>query len=378
MDPQLNLILPVPIMEEIINFSALVTKLTFRVTCKRFLPILTTTLCGSKCGHKNGNFIHAQFRHPSFGVLDSSANILYISEENHVIREIDFSINQVTTLCGTPERDGWKDEIGNKAQFHYPSGLALNKKENVLYVSDSNTHVIRMINLENGKVDTLVGNPRESGRRNGIGKIATFYFPNGLALDSIFNYLYVADSKNHCIRRILLNENKVETLCGKGYAGYMNGNFKEATFYYPWDIALNIETQELYVSDCYNHVIRVISLKSKTVNTLCGIPKIMSYENRFVTRIEEFLFPRGLSFDSHVQCLYVTDDSCTIKKISLLKEDKGKISILCGTANERGKKDGFFPTFNLPFGVIMDPHSHNLYVLDFGDNRVRKISNKKW
>lgn len=221
MDIQLDLLVPIPIMEEIISLSTISSKLTFRATCKRFLrfttthffPIFTTTLCGNIYGYKDGELTHSQFRNPFFGVLNSSCTILYVSDHhNHVIRKIDISTNQITTLCGNPLKRGWKDGMSNKAHLWRPTGLALNEKENLLYVADSCNHVIRSVNLIDGRVDTLVGIPGKeggkNGRKNGIGQEATFTSPGGLALDTVSNILYVASRNNHSIRRVLLNEEK--------------------------------------------------------------------------------------------------------------------------------------------------------------------------
>lgn len=389
MDPQWDLLLPIPIIQEIISFSTHSDKVTFRVTCKRFLnfitnhffPTFTMTICGTTIGFQDGHFNHAQFYHPYFGALHSSLNTLYISDEyNYVIRKIDLSTNEVTTLCGTPAKHGWKDGIGSESQFFGPRGLALHEKENLLYVADTYNNVIRSINLTNGIVDTIIGNPGESRkpewkiRNDAVGKEATFSCPCGLALDSISNHLYVADSSNHSIRKIILNERKVETLCGSGREGYKDGSFEDAEFNGPHDIVLNSETQELYVSDTWNHVLRVLSLRGRTVKTLCGTPGVQGHADGSAIQAK-FKFPRGLALDSHLQCLYITDKNPVIRKLSLLKE--GKVISFCGISNEKGNRDGLFPSFHLPMGIVIDPHSHDLFVIDERTHKVRKIINKK-
>ena len=70
----------------------------------------------------------------------------------------------------------------------------MNEKEKVLYVSDSGNDAIRIVNLIDGRVDTLCGNGK-GGRDDGIGNEATFKYPEGLAFDAISNYLYVASWK---------------------------------------------------------------------------------------------------------------------------------------------------------------------------------------
>lgn len=381
MNRQVDLILPIPIMEEIISFSALDEKMTFRVTCKHFLhfitkhflPSFTTTLCESGNKREDEGFLHNQFN-GKFGILDPSSTILFISDErNYAIQKLDLSTNQITPFCGTLGNSGWRDGIGSEAQFWRPSGLALHETEKILYVSDSYTNVIRGISLVNGAVNTIVGNPTFSGRTDGIGKEVTFNNPFGLALDSISNFLYVVDRYNHAIRKILLNEKRVETLCGNGFRGYKDGTFEEVMFDSPYDIALNLETQELYVTDTKNHVIRLISLENRTVSTLCGTPGVKGCESGPLNEAN-FYHPRGLTLDSYSQCLYVTDCNITIRKISLQRG--GKVTPLCGIQGKRGSRNGLFPTFNCPIKIIVDPHSHAIYVMDCPNAKVRKIMDK--
>lgn len=384
MDPQLELKIPIPIMEQIISLSSLTEKLLFRVSCKRFLQFITkhvfstitTTLCGNKNeGYSDGVGVTAKFDGPFFGVLDSSSNLLFVSDTlNDAIRKIDLSTNQVTTLCKTPPVCSFKVGLGNKSHFHRPSGLALHKNEKILYVSNLGNDVIQSINLIDEKVTTIVGNPRGFGRKDGIGEEASFDHPCGLALDSISNFLYVADKINHAIRRVWLEEKRVETLCGGECRGYADGSFEEAIFDGPHDIALNLETQELYVSDHWNHIIRVISLVNRTVSTLCGSPGVAGFENGTHTQAK-FTFPRGLGLDSNSNCLYVSDDHThVVRKISLSKEVK--VDTLCGIIGKAGSKDGIFSTFYHPAGIVVDPYSQSLYVMDYDNNKIRKIIDK--
>lgn len=383
MNPQLDLLLPIPIMEEIISLSASSSKVTFRATCKRFelfitdhfFSTFTTTLCGNISEYKNGELTHTQFKYPTFGALDSSSNSLYVSDHgNHVIRKIDLFTHQVTTLCGDSTNHTWKDGVGSEARFRYPEGMALDEKKRILYVSDSYNHVIRSVNLIDGSVTTIVGNPRKSGNEDGIGEDAVFLYPSGLALDSISNCLYVTDRCNHSIRKIVLGERRVETLCGGKRRGYKNGSFEETMVSEPTDIALNPNTQELYVSDRGNDAIRVLSLQNRTVDTLCGFPGFQEYEDGTFTQAK-FDRPKGLALDSRSKCLYVSDGNHIIRKISLF--EKGNVTTFCGTPRKGGNKSGFFPTFENPEGIVIDPQSQTLYVIDCRNHKVKKIIDKK-
>ena len=60
-----------------------------------------------------------------------------------------------------------------------------------------------------------------------------------------------------------------------------------------------------------------------------------------------------------------------VRRISLSGEVR--VNTLCGIGEEKGSRDGFSPTFNNPSGIVVDPHSQSLYVIDYGNNSVRKI-----
>src|SRR5690242_19431461 len=147
MNTQREAVIPVQIIQEIIWFCNIKEKLSFRETCKlllnfvdrNILTTVTTTLCGSgEKGCFDGEALTAKFKFPFFGALDSSSYILYVSDNfNDVIRRIDLSSGKVSTLCGAPTKKGFKDGIGIKSLFNCPTGLALNEKEKILYVSDT-------------------------------------------------------------------------------------------------------------------------------------------------------------------------------------------------------------------------------------------------
>ena len=72
-------------------------------------------------------------------------------------------------------------------------------------------------------------------------------------------FIYVADSKNHCIRKITLATGYVSTLAGTAKTpGYANGPAENSTFNTPIGIAINSEGI-LFVNDSQNYAIRRIA-----------------------------------------------------------------------------------------------------------------------
>jgi sugar lactone lactonase YvrE len=118
---------------------------------------------------------------------------------SQAIREIPVSDFIVTTIAGDTTRQGSKDGVGRKAQFFAPAGICLAPNGN-LYVSDTYNHEIREVTMA-GVVTTIAGSTT-AGNVDGPGATARFNTPWGINVDAQ-GALYVADSRNHTIRKIV-------------------------------------------------------------------------------------------------------------------------------------------------------------------------------
>lgn len=380
MNTQIDSVFPIPILENIISLCDLRGKLSFRQTCRmlycfvniKLIPSITKTICAPKDCHE-----------PTYGALDSATNILYFTCVNCVK-----SINVIT---------GQMDMIYLSACLR-PSGLALDGKHSLLYVADAMTHTITRVRLDLKGATTgikdICGKENEAGDMDGKGDRARLNHPMGLVLDSTMNCLYFVDRNNSAIKKVHLNpdldENIVETICG-GYRvnepGYLDGDLGTARFNFPKDIAMNCATQEIYVVDTKNHAIRVISLKDNLVRTLCGHPHDMDRDsftlllemlsNKMNQDVPRFLYPAGIALDSVANCIYVSDQLSMLRKIHLPEDEESnvRISNFCGTANTSWimAQDGDEAYFSDPCGIILDPHSKFLYVMDCSNNRIRRV-----
>jgi hypothetical protein len=93
---------------------------------------------------------------------------------------------------------GSQDGTGTAARFYYPYGITTDGTS--LYVTDSFNHTIRKVVIATGAVTTLAGTAGSIGSTDGTGATARFYEPSGITTDE--TSLYVADSVNHTIRGI--------------------------------------------------------------------------------------------------------------------------------------------------------------------------------
>jgi hypothetical protein len=218
---------------------------------------VVTTFVGGGQGTADGTGTNAQFWYPMAMTIDSLGNLYVTDVFNRRIRKITPSA-VVTTFAGSGQ--GYTDATGTNARFGFPYAITVDSSDN-LYVTDPER--IRKI-TPLGVVTTIAGSGT-TGSSDGTGTNATFNYPTGVAVDSNGN-VYVTDFYNHRIRKIT-STGIVTTVAGNS-EGYADGTGTNASFKYPWGIAVD-SSGVIYVSDKDNHRIRKISFGADP-NTYSG------------------------------------------------------------------------------------------------------------
>lgn len=222
---------------------------------------LAGTEIGAGVGNLNGPGSVARFRAPKGLACDASGNLYVADSGNHSIRMVSPS-GVVSTIAGNGT-GGWSDGASSSAQFNLPGAVAVDSLGNVL-VADTNNHCIRRITPA-GTVTTIAGQPGIAGFTDGPAASARFNFPSGIAVDPA-GTVYVSDTDNHRIRAI--SGGVVRTLAGNGVPGWADGAPETARFNNPGGLALDA-TGDLVVADTFNHRIRMV-LPSGPVVTAAG------------------------------------------------------------------------------------------------------------
>ena len=156
---------------------------------------MVSTFAGGTSGFVNGTGTAARFNLPRDVAVDSSGNVFVADQNNHAIRKITPAGVVSTFAGGTP---GVVNGTGTAASFYYPQGVAVDSSGNV-FVGDADNNAIRKITPA-GIVSTFAGNGTQ-GFVNGTGAAASFTTPTGVAVDSSGN-VFVADQNNNAIRKI--------------------------------------------------------------------------------------------------------------------------------------------------------------------------------
>lgn len=212
-----------------------------------------STLAGSgRRGNQEGPALEGEFVYPSGIAVDRDGSVYVADREANRIKRITPE-GVLMIIAGTGE-PGLEGGTGLLSKFHHPNNIAIDDVGNI-YVADLGSHTIRRID-RNYFVTTVAGSG-SPGYRDGLGERAQFSGPVGMAFDPEWN-LIVVDRDNHRLRRIKLPEGSVTTIAGNGRPGQATGPAPAAEFHFPNGIDSD-RMGNLYVADSGNHQIRTVT-----------------------------------------------------------------------------------------------------------------------
>lgn len=269
-------------------------------------------------GTADGVATAARFTYAYGVAVDAAGNVYTSDRATHTIRKI-ATDGVVTTIAGLADAEGSADGTGSAARFSFPTGLAVDAAGNV-FVADFGNHLLRKITPAgivttvrgilgqpggprtgpklfspsavvvdaagnfyiantgdqtivmyppSGSGVVLAGLPGVRGSADGTDSIARFNGPSDLKLDGAGN-LFIADQRNHTIRKLVIATHVVTTYAGTpAIGGFADGTGTAALFADP--ISLTIDAAgNIYVSDLINNVLRKIA-PGGVVSTVLGV-----------------------------------------------------------------------------------------------------------
>ncbi len=217
--------------------------------------VTTIAGVGSK-GSGDGDALKAGFQGPE-DIAATPAAVFYVADTlNSRVRRIE---NGKVKTVGSPA-SGFADGTFNSAKFTLPAAIAGGPKGD-LFVADTLNNAVRHLQVGPKKIVTLAGKG-VPGSADGKGKAATFKLPRGIAVGAD-GTVYVADTGNHRLRRVLA-DGTVTTIAGSS-AGFKDATANGALFNEPRGLAVDRDAKyaTVYVADTKNHRVRKYFLAPK-------------------------------------------------------------------------------------------------------------------
>jgi thiol-disulfide isomerase/thioredoxin len=222
--------------------------------------------CGA-AGTADGPLDRAAFNHPQgMAVVE---DLVYVADtDNHLIRTVDLAGGVVATLAGTGEQARGLGALSGPAlDTPLSSPWDVVVADGVLFVAMAGPHQVWAYDADRRRIGPWAGTGRE-GRQDGSRWESAFAQPSGITADE--GRLYVADSETSSIRAIDRRTDAVETVVGLDLFefGDVDGVGDEVRLQHP--LGVTAWKGLVYVADTYNHKVKVLDPVTRRVATLAG------------------------------------------------------------------------------------------------------------
>lgn len=313
--------------------------------------------------------------YPGALALDDSGNLYFFDSFRRQIRRIDHANGLIRTVVGTGVQ-GYSGDGGAAlaAKIGSVEGIAIDTSGN-LYFSDNHSRGrIRKVSQATGLIETIAGNGQAGSAGDGGPAIdATLFASAGLALDQDEN-LYVVDSSQYAVRRILKSSGIIERVAGNGSQGFNGdgGPALAASFMLPRGIVF-ASNGDLIISDSGADRVRRVEKLSGLVSTIGGNGTFRSFEGDGGPATNAALSDvRSVAANTNGGFLVADRSNDRIRSI----DTGGAISTVAGNGVPNFQGEGVpatGPVLSGPWSVAGSLQG-GFYIVDGSCNCIRKVS----
>jgi len=310
-----------------------------------------------------------------FGIHDQPVRILIdrdgcivgtshgIGKQSHLERVIAHQIS----LCGGWARRGppfkVRLEPATRGTLHFPTRLIV--AHDRLYIADSGNNRILMTTKQGGILREYGG--VAAGFVDGPAGSAAFDNPQGLC--RVDEYVYVADTGNHAIRRINLRTDEVETLAGTG----SDAGQDLSKLSMPRDCVLNTPCDvlfrrgQLFIAMTGLHQVWRLSMIDNVLSIFAGSGAAGSADGP--SHLASFTQPVSLAWcDGRFYC--VDAGSGTVRCIDPVS---GYVTTLQVGADRAGTGAAGMEQLQHPLDITSDERRKRLWIADTWNNTIRSV-----
>ncbi|MHB1240964.1 MAG: alkyl hydroperoxide reductase, partial [Gammaproteobacteria bacterium] len=237
------------------------------------------------------------------GKVCASSDRVYLSDSGHN-RILELRPNGTVVRVFGSGSLGLVDGRLEESSFNDPQGLT--RADEFLFVADTGNHAIRKIHLLSGEVQTIAGNGtlgRHAGERFDDPHQAPLNSPWDVAYDD--GVLYIAMAGQHQIWAMDLKRSTLGVHTGSGREDIVDGPCKLAAMAQPSGLAL--AAGRLYVADAETSSIRVVDLTAERLDTLVGIGLFEFGDQDGIGVDARLQHPLGVAWDAGRDVLWIAD-----------------------------------------------------------------------
>jgi sugar lactone lactonase YvrE len=262
-----------------------------------------------------------------------------------------------------------------KATLNQPFHCSQDRQGN-FYLADTGNHCIRKIDAKTGIIRTVAGTGQKGYTGDGgPATAATLNEPYGVLPDREDNLLIV-DRLNASIRRVDAKTGVISTYAGNGQKGYSGDGGPAAQASMKEPNALDLDPKgDLYIADVTDNRIRKVDRRTGVITTVAGTGKREFTGDGGPAAQAGIQGARGVAFDRDGTMYICEREGNRIRKVDAHSEI---ITTLAGTGQKGYSGDGgpaLQATFNGPKWIHVGPDGH-VYVVDTENHCVRAIDLK--
>lgn len=252
----------------------------------------------------------------------------------------------------------------------YPGKVLAHPASDRLFIADTDHNRIVIVSLSTPSDITIIGTGQQ-GFVDGTFNETQFDNPQGMALGG--NVLYVADTGNHAIREIDLNNETVRTLVGTGEQANryppISGTAPDVMLSSPWDVVL--ADGKLYIAMAGPHQLWRVDLITGETTSHAGNGRENIIDG--VLNSAQLAQPSGIDTDGEV--LYFADSEVSAIRSADI-DTGGRVRTIVGTGLfDFGDADGVGDDVLLqhPLGVTVADDGF-VYIADTYNNKIKRIN----
>jgi len=337
-----------------------------------------TTVAGTGTAGYNGDGIaatSAQFNGVQGLALDGAGNIYAADISGNRIRKITIATGLISTIAGIGTAGYNGDGIlATAAQINIPSALAFDGNGD-LYFTDRSNSRIRKITTSTGIISTVAGTGIAGYNGDGIAATAAHLNnPNEVSFDASGN-LYIADWFNNRVRKINAVTGIISTVAGTGTAGY-NGDGIAATAAQingPCGIIFD-NAGNIYIAEYGGARVRKINITTGVITTIAGTGTFGYNGDGIPATAAQLSGCAYIKFDIG-ENMFIGEGSN--QRVREIIKSTGLIRTIAGTGTSGYNGDGIpaiSAQLNYPFYILFDQPECSMYIADYYNNRIRKVT----